>query len=328
MDDAAMGSGGEAAGRSHSKRKYIHLGRMLASLRQDRTRLSRRQFAALIGGGATAATIVAYENGYTRPSAARLRKICDLLNVAERERQRAFALADYGTSGAPEWSADPVPAALAALVIRLSPLPSQLSNERWQYVAWNRISEVIFNFTTDERYRDAATAPKQGGAFQPHYLEPAHRNPLYIVHHPNYGFAEAIGSREVWNRISRNQLAWFRYEVAPYEDAPWVTALKDDLRSIIPDFNRRWDEAQVYNPDEYGFAIPTPLGAINFRSVVMRFAAMPAFTMVTYVPIDSSDTDRLWTVAQTRAQTDPELARELNAHSSIELARSLFSLRW
>ncbi|MDF2693650.1 MAG: transcriptional regulator [Labilithrix sp.] len=206
--------------------------------------LRREEVAGLAGVGL--AWYTWFEQGrQIEVSETFLENLARALRLDPAERAHLFVLA-HGRP--PPLSAVVPPVVSAALqrVLDVHPYPALVWNLRWDVVAWNRASSIL--------YGDFAERT------------PDERNSLWVT----FTDPELRRRMPQWEANARGMIARFRLDFGGATSSPDFTELVERLLAVSPEFDRWWHEQEVVAEPEGTKSLVHPaVGTIAFDHVLL-----------------------------------------------------------
>jgi transcriptional regulator with XRE-family HTH domain len=227
--------------------------------------LRREEVAQLAGVGATWYTWL--EQGRdVRASLDVLEALSRALRLTPAERGHLILLGRGEQGPACPAPAERVSATHRRLVENLGPNPAYILGRRWDYLAWNQATRVVFGW---EPGRD-----------------PASRNHVWLT------FMDP-SRRELmpdWERGARRLVAKFRADSARHIGDPAFERLISSLRASSPEFAKWWDRHEVAGGGEGRKELHHPVvGRLVFEHAVFRHEGSDQ-RLVLYSPVCEDDT--------------------------------------
>ena len=199
-----------------------------------------------------------------------LERLARALRLTPTERAHLFALA-HGRPPAQPVIAPAVVSGALQRVIDAHPFPALVSTMRWDVLAWNTASSIL--------YGDFGLIPAE------------ERNGLRLM----FTDPERRARMPGWESDARGAVARFRLEAARAADRTEFDALVAALASISPEFARFWGEHDVVERAEGVKAINHPdAGLIEFEHVTLAHAEADghALRVTLYSPRPGESTER------------------------------------
>ncbi|ULH17042.1 helix-turn-helix transcriptional regulator (plasmid) [Deinococcus sp. KNUC1210] len=235
----------------------------LSSTGRRRTQGLRREEVALLAETSTTWYTWLEQRRDIRVSGPLLDRLALALHLDAGERLHLFALAGLPL---PLDTAlhETVSAAVQRFIHGLHDQPAYVLGRRWDYLAWNRATELVFGC------RVAA----EHNVLRRMFLDPARRQ-LYTD----------------WNCAAAGMVARFRSDCAPYIGEPWCAALVEELSTTSPEFRRLWLQHDVKgSPDGLKDLQHPQMGRMMFEHLVLRLPDAPGLGIVVYTPLPDWDT--------------------------------------
>jgi transcriptional regulator with XRE-family HTH domain len=207
--------------------------------------LRREEVAQLAGVGITWYTW--FEQGrQIRVSEAFLDNLSRALSLDASERQHLFLLAQHRVPPGAAPLTTSTSAALQRIVSTL-PNPAYVKNLRWDVLAWNRASSIMFG--------DYARIPE------------SHRNALWLV----FRSLEYRQFMVNWADDARDLMARFRSDLGQLGGDARAAALIDDLRTTSREFREWWNDHGVTGRSSGIKCFRHPaVGSIEFEHTRLR----------------------------------------------------------
>ncbi|HKJ73058.1 MAG TPA: helix-turn-helix transcriptional regulator [Alphaproteobacteria bacterium] len=238
------------------------------SARRRTTGLRREEVAALAGVSVTWYTWL--EQGREiQTSADVLERLSRTLRLNCDEREYLFELVQRRPPPLKNDEDDGLDPAISRMIQKL-PLPSLLTNIRWDILQWNDLSVKVF--------RDFSK------------LAPDDRNILrYLFTAPEYRTDE-----QEFERLARRWLSNVRLDYARAAGDPAFDALIDELSSICPVFRRVWADPCTVSRNEgiNSFFVPK-IGNLTLEHTYYSIEGSPCPRLLIFAPYDDESADLL-----------------------------------
>jgi transcriptional regulator with XRE-family HTH domain len=227
--------------------------------------LRREEVAQLAGVGTTWYTWL--EQGRdVRASLEVLEALARALRLTPAERGHLVLLGRGEQGPACPPPAERVSATHRRLIENLGPNPAYILGRRWDYLAWNQATRVVFGW---EPGRDAASRNHVWLTF----MDPTRRELM-----PD------------WERGARRLVAKFRADSARHIGDPAFERLISSLRASSPEFDRWWNRHEVAGGGEGRKELHHPdVGKLVFEHAVFRHEGSDQ-RLVLYSPVCEEDT--------------------------------------
>jgi len=229
--------------------------------------LRREDVAALAGVSVTWYTWL--EQGRRiQVSADVLERICSTLRMSADEREYLFALVQHRPAPRMTLRPDEVSPAITRMLTALA-LPAIVMTARWDVIAWNRLSSMIF--------RDYDKLP------------PERRNLLRILLVDDESYQGDSGAYEV---MARRILSKFRVDYSQVPGDPAFDELIAELSARCPIFRRLWASPEVIGRSE-AVAYHPRFGGITFEHSSYVPEGSPMLRLVIFVPHDEASQQKV-----------------------------------
>jgi len=251
----------------HRFQRLKTLGAFMKEQRQ-RTGKSRNDVAAHLG--IVEEYYRRFEQGRDRIAKQLLADLADLYELREHERRHVFKLAT-GLLLPPSGTTDDlVPVSQQRILDMLEPYPAFIAGRRYDTLAWNAASAVI--------YGDFAKR------------SPDDRNTVVMLFTESWA-RELVGD---WPTHAQRLVCQFRSDYVQYLDDPLFTDLVERLKAASPEFTALWDSQAIAPMVEIDKLFKHPdLGHLRFKQVVYSLIDIPGARMVVYVPVDRETETKL-----------------------------------
>jgi transcriptional regulator with XRE-family HTH domain len=227
--------------------------------------LRREEVALLAGVGATWYTWL--EQGRdVRASPEVLSAVADALRLDTAERQHLFILTDRPPPEPPRTGPETVAEPLHRMLASLAGQPAYVLGRRWDLLAWNRASAVVFGDYDD--------------------LEGDARNSMHLV------FANPRHRRLLvdWEQVAQAALATFRADSARYTGDPDFARLIATLMRASREFRDWWPKHEVLQQLSSQKRIQHPIaGRMVFEHTSFAVTGQPDMKLVVYTPLEEAD---------------------------------------
>lgn len=189
------------------------------------------------------------------------------LNADERNHLYTLALQQLPLTAHP---AAARPEGLSAehlqLIRQLEPYPAFIHDIRWNILAWNRMSTLVFG--------DFGTMKEED------------RNMLLMLY-TNKRFREILVE---WEPIARNVLAQFRIAISRHAEDSWNCGMIRRLSDESEEFRDWWDQHEVQSYTSSGSTIVHPqVGTLALKSASFAMVENPDLVMKVLCPVEESD---------------------------------------
>ena len=251
----------------HRLKRLKALGAFMKEQRQ-RKKLSRNDVAAVLG--ISEEYYKKFEQGKDRIAKDLLAALVDLYQLHEHERRHVFKLATGLLLPPSGVAKEEVPFSQQVVLDKLNPYPAFIAGRRYDTLAWNAASAVI--------YGDFAKR------------EPEDRNTVVMLFTETWA-REFVGD---WPTHAQRLVCQFRSDYVQYFHDPLFTAIVEQLKAVSPEFMALWDAQAVAQMVELDKIFNHPhLGQLRFKQVVYNLIDVPGARMVIYVPVDRETTTKL-----------------------------------
>jgi len=227
--------------------------------------LRREEVALLAGVGATWYTWL--EQGRdVRPSPEVLSALADALHLDAAERAHLFILTDRAPPEQRPTGPERVEEPLHRMLQSLTGQPAYVLGRRWDLLAWNRASEVVFGDYGD--------------------LDGDARNIMHLV------FANPKHQRLLvdWEEVAKAALATFRADSARYTGDPDFTRLIETLMRTSHAFRAWWPKHEVLRQLSSRKRIRHPIaGQMLFEHTTFAVTEHTDMKLVVYTPLGEAD---------------------------------------
>jgi hypothetical protein len=182
------------------------------------------------------------------------------LHLDREERDHLFQLAGHAAPQPEDQGATMVMTPLLGMLRGMEPNPAYVLDPKWNIVAWNRTSELIFG--------DLET------------VHPAERNYLNLIF-----TSSLLRERFVnWEEVARCSIAHFRTDSATHVNDPEWMRMVEELRTRSDFFRDWWPKHNVTWPHTWRKELRTPSGNRIFHSFDMELSKPARLRIVTYIP--------------------------------------------
>jgi transcriptional regulator with XRE-family HTH domain len=229
--------------------------------------LRREEVAQLAGVGTTWYTWL--EQGRdVRASLDVLDAISRALRLTAAERAHLILLGRGEEPHACKAPAEHVSPTVQRLIDNLAWSPAYVIGRRWDYLAWNRAFETVFDWSPDED-------PLSRNHVWTMFMDPARRT-----------------LSADWEHGARMIVAKFRVDSARNIGDPAFEELIATLRSSSPEFRKWWNRHEVAGGGDGRKELIHPtVGRLVFDHAVFRHAELTEQRLVLYTPVgDEHDT--------------------------------------
>ncbi len=221
----------------------------------------RREEVAQLASMGTSWYVWLEQGRDVHPSAQILDSVAQALRLTPNERRHLFLLAGQPlpTQALPE--EEHVHPALRQTLADLDPTPAYVMGRRWDYLAWNKAAEAIFNVSeTSSLYE---------------------RNRIWrLFTNPT------MRERPNWEMVARGTLAEFRATSARYPGDCGFEELIEDLKQVSPEFCRWWPHHDARSSLEGPKTIEhAMLGRLEFEHITLQVFNNPDLRIVIYSPL-------------------------------------------
>lgn len=206
-----------------------------------------------------------------RASADVLRRIAGALRLEPGESHHLLRLSGYSVANAAAHHPAEVDVGphLQRLLDELTHCPAWVQGARWDILAWNAAARLVFGDL---------------GA-----MEGIERNAIYAL----FMNEQVRRSLADWERHAQGCVGMLHGKYAEAVDDPWFNQLIEALRQHSPEFAAWWgnQEIQAYEDGTKHYEHPE-VGRLSFEYTVLNVADQryAALSLVTYVPMDGTDT--------------------------------------
>ncbi|WP_394841917.1 helix-turn-helix transcriptional regulator [Pendulispora brunnea] len=193
-----------------------------------------------------------------------LERVTKALQMNDEERAHVFELAGQGIpiSAKPE----AMDQSTRALLDNLELTPAYVSGARWDILAWNEASSLVYDFGS---------------------LDPADRNVvtfLFCVSRSRTLYAD-------WEGIARRAVARFRMSAGPFLGEARFRSLIEELKTRSPEFGELWTHKSVLPPRTSRKEIRHDvLGSLLFDQHVLDMMESPNLRLVVDSPVPGTGT--------------------------------------
>jgi transcriptional regulator with XRE-family HTH domain len=195
------------------------------------------------------------------PSAQVLESLAQALKLTPNERRHLFLLAGQALPPHASLSEESISPALQRMLDDLNPTPAYIMGRRLDYLAWNKVADVIFSL-------EQAPSPYGRNLVWRLFTNPRLRE------HP------------LWELMMRNMLAEFRAANARYPGDEWFEELIEDLKRSSPDFRRWWPYHDASSSLEGNKIMEHPiLGHLEFEHITLQVPNDPDIRIMIYTPL-------------------------------------------
>jgi hypothetical protein len=163
--------------------------------------------------------------------------------------------------------AERVSPTLRRLIDNLDPNPAYVLGRRWDYLAWNRASELVLWWKPDQH--------------------PLSRNHVWRM------FMDPVKPELMpdWEKSARLMVARFRADCARNIGDPAFDQLIEALRSSSAEFRKLWKRHEVAGTAEGRKTIEHPIvGTLQFEHAVFLHAEHTHQRLVLYTPVPDGET--------------------------------------
>ncbi|WP_394831246.1 helix-turn-helix transcriptional regulator [Pendulispora rubella] len=197
-------------------------------------------------------------------SASVLARVTKALQLNDEESTHVFELAGQGLpiSAKPE----AVNESTRALLDNLELTPAYVTGARWDILAWNEASSVVYDF----------------GA-----LDPADRNMVTFL----FCVSRARALYADWESVARRAVALFRMSAGPFLGEPRFRSLIDELKTRSPEFEQFWTHKHVLRPNTSRRELHhDSMGSLQFDRHVLDMMESPNLRLVVDSPVPGTGT--------------------------------------
>ena len=237
-----------------------------SGLRRRTPGLRREEVAQLAGIGLTWYTWL--EQGRPiRVSSQVLESLARVLLLDPHERGYLFTLARHVVPASPLSRQSVIKPSVQHILDSLQLSPALIIDQRWNVIAWNNASSVVF------------------GDFG--MIDPLDRNIVSMIFTHNSYMSLFID----WEFHARGMLARFRTAYGQHVDDPWFAAFIENLKIKSNAFREWWSQHEAQNSTEVNKELKHPIaGKLVFESCSFALSDNPNLKMIVNTPLPETDT--------------------------------------
>lgn len=237
-----------------------------SGLRRRTPGLRREEVAQLTGIGLTWYTWL--EQGRPiRVSSQVLESLARVLLLDPHERDHLFTLARHVLPSSPLSRQSVIKPSVQRILDSLQLSPALIIDQRWNVIAWNNASSVVF------------------GDFD--MIDPLDRNIVSMIFTDNSYMSLFID----WEFHARGMLARFRTAYGQHVDDPWFAAFIENLKIKSNAFREWWPQHEAQNSTEVNKELKHPIaGKLVFESCSFALSDNPNLKMIVNTPLPETDT--------------------------------------
>ena len=237
-----------------------------SGLRRRTPGLRREEVAQLAGIGLTWYTWL--EQGRPiRVSSQVLESLARVLLLDPHERDYLFTLARHVVPASPLSRQSVIKPSVQHILDSLQLSPALIIDQRWNVIAWNNASSVVF------------------GDFD--MIDPLDRNIVSMIFTDNSYMSLFID----WEFHARGMLARFRTAYGQHVDDPWFAAFIENLKIKSNAFREWWSQHEAQNSTEVNKELKHPIaGKLVFESCSFALSDNPNLKMIVNTPLPETDT--------------------------------------
>ena len=237
-----------------------------SGLRRRTPGLRREEVAQLAGIGLTWYTWL--EQGRPiRVSSQVLESLARVLLLDPHERDYLFTLARHVVPASPLSRQSVIKPSVQHILDSLQLSPALIIDQRWNVIAWNNASSVVF------------------GDFG--MIDPLDRNIVSMIFTHNSYMSLFID----WEFHARGMLARFRTAYGQHVDDPWFAAFIENLKIKSNAFREWWSQHEAQNSTEVNKELKHPIaGKLVFESCSFALSDNPNLKMIVNTPLPETDT--------------------------------------
>ena len=237
-----------------------------SGLRRRTPGLRREEVAQLAGIGLTWYTWL--EQGRPiRVSSQVLESLARVLLLDPHERDYLFTLARHVVPASPLSRQSVIKPSVQHILDSLQLSPALIIDQRWNVIAWNNASSVVF------------------GDFG--MIDPLDRNIVSMIFTDNSYMSLFID----WEFHARGMLARFRTAYGQHVDDPWFAAFIENLKIKSNAFREWWSQHEAQNSTEVNKELKHPIaGKLVFESCSFALSDNPNLKMIVNTPLPETDT--------------------------------------
>lgn len=238
-----------------------------SGLRRRTPGLRREEVAQLAGIGLTWYTWL--EQGRPiRVSSQVLESLARVLLLDPHERDHLFTLARHVVPASPLSRQSVIKPSVQRILDSLQLSPALIIDQRWNVIAWNNASRVVF------------------GDFG--LINPLDRNIVSMIFTHNGYMSLFID----WEFHARGMLARFRTAYGQHVDDPWFAAFIENLKVKSNAFREWWPQHEAQNSSEVNKELNHPIaGTLVFESCSFVLSDNPNLKMIVNTPFPETDTE-------------------------------------
>lgn len=194
------------------------------------------------------------------PSAQVLESVALALKLTPNERRHLFLLAGQALPAQTSILEETLNPALQQMLDELNPAPAYVTGRRWDYLAWNRSAESLFDISR-------VSPPYEYNMVWRLFTTPTtRRSPR-------------------WEQVARGTLAEFRTASARYPGDNSFETLIEDLKRVSPEFCEWWPHHDARRAlDGHKTIEHQRLGRLDFEHITLQVVNDPDVRIVIYTP--------------------------------------------
>ena len=220
----------------------------------------RREEVAQLANMGTSWYVWLEQGRNVHPSAQILESLAQVLKLTPNERRHLFLLAGQALPAQASPEEEHVHPALRQMLDDLDPSPAYVMGRRWDFLAWNKAANVLFNVSE-------ATSPYELNMVWRIFTSPTMRE------------------RPGWEQLARGTLGEFRTTSARYPGDSGFEELIEDLKQASPEFCRWWPQHDARSSLEGPKLIEHhTLGRLEFEHITLQMFNNPDLRIVIYTP--------------------------------------------
>ncbi len=204
------------------------------------------------------------------PSAQVLESLVQALKLTPNERRHLFVLAGQALPAHTFPTEECVSPVMQQVLDNLDPTPAYVMGRRWDYLAWNKGAEVVFDINHPSFTHDIYPRNLVWRLFT---------SPLARKRYPN------------WEDVAQGVLTEFHTANARYPGDSWFEELIRDLKHISPEFCQWWPQHEASSTMDGHKLIEHPLlGRLEFEHTTLQVPSDPDIRVMIYIPEDATRT--------------------------------------
>lgn len=227
-----------------------------------RTQGLRREEVAQLANIGTSWYVWLEQGRDVHPSASVLESLAQALRLTLNERRHLFLLAGQPLPPHAFPMEEHVSPALQQILTDLGPTPAYVMGRRWDYLAWNKAAESVFDIAQ---------------------LTPPHT--YNLVWRLFTSSANKSGYSTHWEQTARRVLAEFHTASARYPGDASFEELIEDLKQVSPEFCQWWSHHDAPGSlDHHKGMEHHTLGHLEFEHVTLQLPSDPDVRIMIYTP--------------------------------------------